>query len=288
MDNSYRKIQMIKGDYYGDYVRWFIGTVVNSTPPHGLEGRVKVRIHGVHSPKVSDIPEAELPWASVVIPTTENGVSGYGKTPKLSAGALVFGVFMDGETSQLPVIIGSLAKDEYPTTVQYTNKRENDFESLVEVLASDVMERGEVRTTRRRAECMKFFIDSGYTIDQAAGITGAIEYASGFETLENGIGNFNTTRKNELLSFAAQFVKAGGQADSVAKRFLVQLRFVLYELRGPKNIANGKVLKSNRIDTEKGSARVMKRYYLDDFTESGNQQVINLALIAKEETLRAE
>ena len=60
-------------EYYGDDNRWFLGYVINAVAPAGLEGRVKVRIIGVHNPDVGEIPERDLPWAQVITPTTEGG-----------------------------------------------------------------------------------------------------------------------------------------------------------------------------------------------------------------------
>ena len=74
-------LRPIQQEFYGDDHRWFFGTVINAQPPSGLEGRVKVRINGVHNPSTGEIPEKDLPWAQVLIPTTEGGVSGYGRIP---------------------------------------------------------------------------------------------------------------------------------------------------------------------------------------------------------------
>jgi len=73
--------------FYGDNTRWFIGTVVDHVPPTGKEGRVQVRINGVHSSDTSNIPQSHLPWAQVMIPGTEEGTSGLGQSPRLMSGA---------------------------------------------------------------------------------------------------------------------------------------------------------------------------------------------------------
>ena len=70
-------------EYYGDNVRWFIATVIDASPPFGFEGRVKIRIHGLHSEETYLLPQQDLPWAQCVLPTTEGGVSGIGKSPKI-------------------------------------------------------------------------------------------------------------------------------------------------------------------------------------------------------------
>jgi hypothetical protein len=111
-------------EYYGDNTRWFIATVVNSTPPVGYEGRVKIRIHGLHSADTIDIPEDHLPWAQCVIPVTEGGVSGIGKiVPRVLPEALVFGFFMDGKDSQIPLIFGSL-----PKSIEKQSEVQADFQ----------------------------------------------------------------------------------------------------------------------------------------------------------------
>jgi hypothetical protein len=89
--------------FYGDQTRWFIGKVVDNADPMRL-GRVRVNIVGIHD----GVKESgDLPWASVVLPTTEGGlVTGF--PPSLDVGAQIFGIFLDGIQSQLPLIIGSI------------------------------------------------------------------------------------------------------------------------------------------------------------------------------------
>lgn len=91
--------------FYGDQIRWWYGVVVNTSGDPLQLGRALVRIYGIHD---DEIPDAELPWASVILPTTEGGVSGIGQNPQLKPGARVIGFFFDGEYSQNPVIWGSI------------------------------------------------------------------------------------------------------------------------------------------------------------------------------------
>ena len=115
----------IQSEFYGDNVRWFIATVIDASPPFGFEGRVKIRIHGLHSPETYLLPQQDLPWAQCVLPTTEGGMSGIGKVPKLQPNALVFGFFMDGMQSQTPVVVGSLPHIEIPTYLQDQQQNED-------------------------------------------------------------------------------------------------------------------------------------------------------------------
>ena len=64
-------------DFYGDDVRWFVGTVISINDPKKL-GRVRVRIHGLHPNNTEDVKESDLPWAQSLIPVTEGGSSGIG------------------------------------------------------------------------------------------------------------------------------------------------------------------------------------------------------------------
>ncbi len=89
--------------FYGDQTRWFIGKVVDNNDPLRL-GRVRINILGIHD-NIADA--GDLPWASMVLPTTEGGVS-TGFPPSLDLGAQVFGIFLDGVQSQLPLVIGSI------------------------------------------------------------------------------------------------------------------------------------------------------------------------------------
>lgn len=89
--------------FYGDQTRWFIGKVVDNADPLRL-GRVRVNIIGVHD---SINESGDLPWASVVLPTTEGGLY-TGFPPSMDIGAQCFGIFLDGIQSQLPLVIGSI------------------------------------------------------------------------------------------------------------------------------------------------------------------------------------
>ena len=106
--------------FYGDTMRWFIGVVEETGSDKPRLGRVKVRIHGVHG-DASEISTADLPHAQVLVPTTEEGVSGFGANPNLMVGAQVFGMFLDGSTSQLPLVLGSIPKVEVPSREQVDN-----------------------------------------------------------------------------------------------------------------------------------------------------------------------
>lgn len=282
-------MKILSTEYYGDETRWFIGTVVNSVPPPGLEGRVKIRIHGIHDPYTGNVKESDLPWAQVALPLTEGGSSGIGRIPQVLPGAFVYGVFMDGKSSQIPMVLGSLTKLEYPTDVQIKSSKDKSLSqfktnydpdrkinTVTQGLEDDLLAKSSIN--RRRSQCMIFFIDNGYTPRQAAGITGCLEAVSNFITYvpDNptseyyGIANWirGGTRYNNLVKFSGQFAQ---KQQSI--RFSVQLQFVLYELRTLFANANAKLLTTEIIDGPKGSVDVISRFYLKNrYIAGGNTQ----------------
>ena len=75
--------------------------------------RVKVRIIGYHpfDCQGNDLPDEDLPWAEVMIPThSGSGQAGLGENMILAGGETCIGFFLDGEDAQQPVIMGLLPK----------------------------------------------------------------------------------------------------------------------------------------------------------------------------------
>jgi len=278
-------LRPINKEFYGDDVRWFFGTVINAQPPAGYEGRVKVRINGVHNPKISEIPEKDLPWAQVMIPSTEGGVSGYGRIPQILAGSFVFGIFLDGQTSQIPLVMGTLPRVEFPTNTQTGKIGNREKSTRIQNSVTEVLAEDTERTTAvqlRRQQSMKFFLDNGYNLIHAAAITGALQGTSGFATFNAsedetliGIASWNRSntvgsRFNNLLTFSQSF-----QPIVDWKLYSTQLQFVLYELRNRFSSANRKLINTEDI---KAASESINEYYL--FTTNDTE---NLAQIAYDE-----
>ena len=167
--------------YYGDETRWFTGTVININDPLEL-GRVKVRIFGIHTSDTSLIEDGDLPWAQVITPSTEGGESGIGTNIGVKEQSQVFGIFLDGKNSQLPLVIGSIPKYERPiSTAQYTSdpavpdELQHATESSKSVIenksADDKFLSGETNIEK----AYNFFLTKeggGFSPEQAAGIVG--------------------------------------------------------------------------------------------------------------------
>ena len=70
---------------------WFVGVVENRNDPAKL-GRVQVRCLGYHTENLVDIPSADLPWAHIMMPTTDTSMQGLGTSPSfLVEGTWVLG-----------------------------------------------------------------------------------------------------------------------------------------------------------------------------------------------------
>ena len=112
---------------------WFVGVVESTSDP--LEtGRVRVRALGFHTENKTELPTADLPWASVMLPVTSPAVSGIGHTPFLLEGSWVVGFFRDVDCQE-PVIMGSLPG--LPAAVADKDKGFNDPAGVYPVEAGE-------------------------------------------------------------------------------------------------------------------------------------------------------
>lgn len=270
-------MQPILSEYYGDNTRWFIATVIDSSPPFGREGRVKIRIHGLHTENTQDIPQNDLPWAQCVLPTTEGGVSGIGRVPNIQPNALVFGLFMDGVNSQVPIVLGSLPRIETPTDVQLQRtsigvgndvNTKDVFERNTETIAygntddENIKKPNFIVKRNREKTSVNFFLNVGYTLNQAIGITAGLTRISEMTVGKPGIGNFSESRYNELSNF-----------KETRNSFSTQLKFVLYELNTSKTGANVRLLQADKIEGKNGIAEVISKYYLDGKISSSEVEI---------------
>ena len=87
---------------------WWLG-IVESRADITKTGRYRVRIMGYHTADTEILPTKDLPYATVINSPTNASTSGIMETPNLLPGSTVIGFFADGEESQMPVIIGSIA-----------------------------------------------------------------------------------------------------------------------------------------------------------------------------------
>jgi len=96
-------------------------------------GRVRVRIHGLHTPKkikseTEGIPTDELPWAEPCMPIHEGSVSGFGAWSVPLQGSQVM-LFFENSNANQPRYFASMpgipeAKEQYSNNKQATNKND--------------------------------------------------------------------------------------------------------------------------------------------------------------------
>ena len=99
-----------------DGFNWWVGQVENdggNIKDPDYTNKVKVRIMGYHNPSKKELPTTDLPWSMVVMPVTEAQRSGIGTIHQLEVNSWVIGFFMDGASSQIPIVMGSIG-DENP------------------------------------------------------------------------------------------------------------------------------------------------------------------------------
>ena len=82
---------------------WWVGVIENRVDPLGFH-RCQVRIFGWHTTNTSLLPMEDLPWALAMLPINNS------KSLELPReGDWVVGFFMDGESGQMPVMMGVIS-----------------------------------------------------------------------------------------------------------------------------------------------------------------------------------
>jgi hypothetical protein len=118
---------ILKSNFLGrDGFRWWIGQIPPTSSQSdqangaGWGNRCKVRILGYHPYSEVELPNEDLPWAQVMVPTTAGtGAANYATNTKLQQGDVVFGFFLDGDNAQLPVIIGCFGRTDKVSSEQF-------------------------------------------------------------------------------------------------------------------------------------------------------------------------
>jgi hypothetical protein len=282
-------MRTILSEYYGDNTRWFVGRVINANSPPGFEGRIQVRIFGIHSDTTDDIPQRDLPWAQVMLPSSSHGVSGYGIGAHIRAGAMIFGIFLDGKNSQLPLVLGSLPHTEYPTTVQAEGREDIasnpfalDYRQSNAQMVDPKLTGWEVQQfsgdddqrSVNAGEAKNFFIDNGMNAKQASAMVAVLSEISGLQPKQKGngfgIGGWSGGRYQRFIKYSQRILpkKTPESGD-------VQLMFVMHEMHTTHRTAYGKILRAQEIDGSEygekldgipiktGMISILQKYYVD-------------------------
>lgn len=247
--------------FYGDSTRWFIGIVTNNNDHELKLGRVQVRIYGIHD-NINDIAYKDLPWAQVLVPSTEDGTSGLGLSPNLKNGAQVFGIFLDGRQSQAPLILGSIPKIEVPTITNIDKAvRDSKVNDKQLELSKEPVEKIKNQKNINKQEgstnaeiAYNFFISNNFIDYQSAAIVGGLITKVGADldatklTTKNSVFNYYRFRK--LKQFASE-------RNIDYKTLDAFLQYVVYEMNKypNKSIAN--------IEDITKAAKIFGEKYLD-------------------------
>ena len=158
---------LLKQNFIGkDGFVWWIGqiapqsTLVKNAPAtdiatvqeeRGFGQRYKVRIMGYHTARTEDLPDDQLPWATVLYPITAGGGGkNCTQSANLSQGTFVFGFFLDGNDGQQPVIMGCLGYNDYNAVLK--NIPNANFIPFSGYEPSDMIPIGAQRTTGATTE----------------------------------------------------------------------------------------------------------------------------------------
>lgn len=215
-------------------VTWFIGVVEDTADPL-QQGRVRVRIYGLHSSDPQELKTSDLPWAPILLPTNMGGFQGAGYSPNGAlAGATVMGILMDGIPGQYPIVLGVLVGENKGDTNRPTGPYDNIDKKDLPKLKQDV------------CEGFNYLKSQGYSDAQAAGILGNLTAESGLDTNAfnpagggqgaYGLAQWRGPRQTALRQFAAS--KGTDQSD-----YATQLAFVNQELNTSESKA-GAALKA--------------------------------------------
>jgi len=98
---------MRQDDFIGQQFYWFTGEVEDVQDPKKMN-RVRVRCHGYYG-NADEVATTDLPWATVMMPSTSQSSKGFGRTHELEVGSWVVGFFRDGSSAQDPLVMGSIA-----------------------------------------------------------------------------------------------------------------------------------------------------------------------------------
>lgn len=248
----------IQSDFYGDEFRWFIGIIEDIADPERL-GRVRVRIFGVHNPDVNQVPLYTLPWAQVVMPVTEEGVSGLGSNTRLKQGAQVFGIFLDGKQSQMPLVLGSIPGIVSPNYITQNQRFQDNANVASNREASTdggyIPVDGAVGTENEE-RAFNFFISTGlFSPEQSAGIVGNLIQESGVDPMlvsgfagENsqGIAQWNPA---EAAGNRLGLLKTFAGDRNLDWRLLdTQLQFIIYELENYSYLGMSELQQASTIE----------------------------------------
>ncbi len=239
---------------------WFVGKVISNTDPLKL-GRVQIRAMGIHTSNLSDIPTADLPWAQVL--TTDGGTSGVGSFVPYQPGAFVVGIFLDGKSAQIPLILGTTPTIQEASPTQRTDPKAPPFpikrqrssnieESNVPTdgTVDDQSVNSNITGSTNAEKVFNFFTINDFTPEQAAGFIGNFSIESNLRPdalnpNDKGKPAFGLAQwRGDRLEGLEYYAKGKNLTrDSLE----AQLQWTMHELRNKERGAGAKIRNTRTV-----------------------------------------
>ena len=239
---------------------WFVGKVISNTDPLKM-GRVQIRVMGMHSEDLSMIPTADLPWAQVL--TTDGGTSGIGSFVPYQPGAFVVGIFLDGRSAQIPLVIGSTPTIQEPTPTQRTDPKAPNYPDRIQRAADITRSSAPVDGTASEGEInsnitgstnaekiFNFFTANGFTPEQTCGFIGNFSIESNLDPSKPnpndkgkkafGLAQWRADRLEGLEYYANEI---GRRKDDLE----TQLQWTIQELRDKEKSAGARIRNARTV-----------------------------------------
>lgn len=235
--------------YPGESSVWFIGYVEDISDPLQT-GRVRVRIPGIHNSDDTILPTTDLPWSQVVLPVTESGFSGLGRSPTgIIVGSQVFGIFTDGMYKQHPLVLGVIPGLSRQTLAQ-----------------TEALPAGRTLHSEKISDTEKIYrsyVNSGFSENAAAALTAqAITTSSqDFKSSSEGSGLFGWTLDREKL-----FKDFSSLSQKLPTDLNTQIGYSLFELSGPYS-STGSALKKASTTSEAVDALYKNSYVTNNVSK---------------------
>lgn len=88
------------------YSQLFHGEIRDIQDPDNA-GKMKIIVHGHHNVGPTPIPDSDLPWAHCMMNNSPS-LNGIGSTAHYLPGTTIIGMWLDPDTKQIPIILGSI------------------------------------------------------------------------------------------------------------------------------------------------------------------------------------
>jgi hypothetical protein len=270
-------MKAISTEYYGDETRWFMGEVKSTSDPDKL-GRLRVRIFGLHTGDTSKIKDTDLPWANVVLPVTQGGTSNTTQPTGIQKGAKVFGIFVDGKQSQVPLVLGSI-----PHNPTFRVKFDGPTDAFVSPTSAKLIPQHKAGD-KITASIGKRLLDSGVdpgkvgtplTQTQATALNGVVAGSGNIKADLIGQG-----RQEQTYNFLKEYFQKRGHNNPgfVAAAFVGNFMNESYANLDPSSGEKNPLIPNSRGGFGIAQWTGARRVELENFAAQHNADVANLVL----------